>query len=78
LTESVVKSVKYPTDDEEHGMVTVAWRGYAAKVKYFTCTFTYPVVWMTDGASLKTLQPALSIFLCLLTLIMVSLSLRPL
>ncbi|XP_076436922.1 uncharacterized protein C05D11.1-like [Babylonia areolata] len=34
LAESVEQVISYPTDDEEYGMVTVAWRGPQAKDQY--------------------------------------------
>lgn len=32
LTRNIEQTIKYPTDDEEYGMVTTAWRGPLAKV----------------------------------------------
>ena len=43
LPATVVQTVPYPSDEEEHGMVMVAWRGPPAKVGY-VCVYIYMYV----------------------------------
>ncbi|KAK7094598.1 uncharacterized protein C05D11.1-like [Littorina saxatilis] len=50
LPQSVEQVVKYPADDEEHGMVTVAWRGPMAKDQYKNEAMNILLDYLSDSA----------------------------
>ncbi|XP_053381490.1 uncharacterized protein C05D11.1-like isoform X2 [Mercenaria mercenaria] len=50
LPGSVEKLVKYAADDETHGIVTVAWRGPAAKDQYTFNSVSLLLDYLTDSA----------------------------
>nr|KAG5705771.1 hypothetical protein BaRGS_027430 [Batillaria attramentaria] len=50
LPDSQERVVPYPTDDEEYGMVTVAWRGFLAKDQYKYEALSILLDYLSDSA----------------------------